>query len=143
MVLSLEYKKIEMRKYNYEMSQKPVLQKIMRLQELIIVKLNYVSNDYGQSWFRGILFILSISIITNVLLVLITYCGSDIYKSISLFTQEKFWHEVITFMWLPFTKIEDVTSYSLLYNLIYILGKILIAYGLFQTAVSFRKYSKG
>lgn len=138
-ILSLRYKEIEMRRYKADFDKLSILEKIRNIDEIIIVKLNYWSNDYGQSWLRGVAFTLLVSFIFTILL-------SIINKEIGLtnfyyqFFQQDFWNRVIEFLWFP--SVDEFKSKDLLYVITSLLGKIMVAYGIFQTAMSFRKYSK-
>lgn len=137
-ILSLKYKEKEMRHYNEDFDKLSLLDKLRNFDEIIIVKLNYWSSDYGQSWTRGVCFTLIVSVIFTFALAIINH-EIQMHNIIRSVSQPDFWKEVINFLWFPST---DFKSDELLYIIISLLGKILVAYGMFQTAMSFRKYSK-
>ncbi len=142
-VMALKYREIEMKIYNKEFEMYSFKKKLSNIDEITIMKLNYWSNDYGQSWMKGILFTFFTSFIFTFALMLLTqdlvfYGGM---KDLFLFNVH-FWIEVLNFLWLPSTFLDDFQSKGLLYTLICLIGKIMVAFGIFQTAASFRKYSK-
>ena len=137
-ILSLKYKEKEMRHYNEDFSKLSFVDKLRNFDEIIIVKLNYWSSDYGQSWTRGICFTLIISTIFTFLLALINH-EIQWCNLLSFVSNKDFWKEVINFLWFPST---DFKSDALIYIITSLLGKVLVAYGMFQIAMSFRKYSK-
>ena len=137
-IMSLKYKEIEMRRYKEDFDRLSLLGKLKNIDEIIIVKLNFWSNDYGQSWTRGVIFTLAISFIFTLTLSFIN--NEIILKDIMWhLTHQDFWREVINFLWFPSSEFK---SDELIYIIIALLGKLLVAYGMFQTAMSFRKYSK-
>lgn len=143
-IMALNYRTIEMKKYNEMLNNMSFFKKMQNLEEMLIIKLNYWSNDYGQSWAKGIAFTCTISFITTFILMTLSkniiFDGS--YLNFFLFTS-KFWIGVIDFLWIPSTSLEKCYPQGVLYTILYLVGKVLVAYGMFQTAASFRKYSKG
>ena len=137
-IMSLKYKELEMRRYKEDFDKLPILERLKNIDEIIIVKLNFWSNDYGQSWMRGVVFTLLISFIFTYILTIIDYDGK-IDGIVYYVSNQYFWKDVINFLWVPSMEFK---SHGLLYVIIALLGKILVAYGMFQTAMSFRKYSK-
>lgn len=142
-ILALQYREIEMKLYNKDLSNLAIKKRVEKIEENIIVKLNFLSNKYGQSWVRGVVFTSIIAVVSIIILQFIT--GEISFTgAISDFILIKpiFWKEALLFLWLPSTSLESIYDYGLLYLIIYVLGKILIAYGIIQTVLSFRKYSK-
>lgn len=112
----------------------------------ILLWLNKLSNNYGTNWILGCLFCVIISIIFESLISLslgeyvLCFNPSDW----AIFSQ-KLWINALEFLWLPnidsFKDLladERCTPWTIM---AYIAGKSLIAYGIFQTVVAFRKYS--
>lgn len=139
-ILSLEYRRMEMTLYQDYF--KKNFDKVS-IEEQIIVKLNWLSNNYGQSWLRGMLF-------TCITAIVSTLCLDLISQEITLsgtinnliFLRSSFWKDVIAFLWLPSTSLEGIDNYGVLYLIVYCIGKIIVAYGIIQTVLSFRRYSK-
>ncbi len=110
--------------------------------DYIMLWLNKYSNNNGLSWVRGVIF----TVISCIVFYFIFYiCHSDDF-SFKYF----FWENLIKYLWLP-NGIDDLISFlkskpnffiGFIGLISYILGKILIAYGIFQTISAFRKYVK-
>lgn len=139
-ILSLKYKEIEMRRYNEDFDKLSFLKKIKSLDEITIVKLNFWSNDYGQSWIRGIIFTLMVSFTFTLLLSIINSEVFMLKDLLNLLSNKEFWNKVIEFLWFP--SVDELQSRDLWVVIVLLFGKILVAYGIFQTVSSFRKYSK-
>lgn len=139
-IMSLKYKEIEMRRYKKEFDSQPLKTRLKNLDEIIIVKFNYWSNDYGQSWTRGVIFTIIVSFIFSFVLYFLEHELLFSFKNIiHILTHQYFWKDVINFLWFPSS---DFNSNEILYVVIALIGKVLVAYGMFQTAMSFRKYNK-
>lgn len=142
-ILALQYREMEMKLYNEDLSNLPIKKRVKKIEEYIIVKLNFLSNNYGQSWVRGVIFTGVAAVVSTVILQFIigkiSFTGTF---SDFILIKSTFWKEALLFLWLPSTSLESIYNHGLLYLIIYILGKILIAYGIIQTVLSFRKYSK-
>mgnify|MGYP001396096755 CR=1 FL=1 len=113
--------------------------------DLLMLWLNKISNNHGLSWNRGLLF----TILCGLLFYLIFYVCYD-----DLSYRMYFWGNFIKYIWL-FNGIDDLIQFlklpshtlgdsliRLLGSICYIIGKILVAYGIFQTISAFRKYVK-
>lgn len=113
--------------------------------DLLMLWLNKISNNHGLSWSRGLLF----TILCGLLFYLIFYVCYD-----DLSYRMYFWGNFIKYIWL-FNGIDDLIQFlklpshtlgdsliRLLGSICYIIGKILVAYGIFQTISAFRKYVK-
>lgn len=112
----------------------------------LLLWLNKVSNNFGTNWLTGCLFCVTVSILS---VCLINYSIGEYVPCLIpsdwvLFSKE-FWIKTLEFLWLP-----DLESFKDLISsegcspwtiIIYIIGKSLIAYGIFQTVAAFRKYS--
>ena len=113
--------------------------------DLLMLWLNKISNNHGLSWNRGLFF----TIFCGLLFYLIFYgCYDD------LSYRMYFWGNFIKYIWL-FNGIDDLIQFlnqpsnsfgdcliRFLGSICYIIGKILVAYGIFQTISAFRKYVK-
>lgn len=135
-ILSLNYKAIEMKKYRAE------LKGTNRYSEKFILRLNTISNNNGLRWDIGIVFTLLSAIIFHSLYALsineYSFGGNPMQWVI---LTSDFWKEILNFLWLPsgFKELDNEKS-TVLSSFLYILGKILIGYGIYQTISAFRKY---
>ncbi len=100
---------------------------IYKLDKFLLL-LNYISNDNGYSWFRGIIFTLTISFITFTI-----YCK---YTDISI----SFQNFILYISSFPKLQINEAFSWKI--ELITWIGRIFIGYGIYQTIAAFRKYGK-
>lgn len=109
--------------------------------DLLMLWLNKLSNNHGLSWIRGVMF----TVITCFVFYFIFYlCQND------FFSKYFFWENLMKYFWLP-NGIDDLISFlksnsnifiGIIGVISYLLGKIFIAYGVFQTISAFRKYVK-
>lgn len=109
--------------------------------DLLMLWLNKLSNNHGLSWIRGVMF----TIITCFAFYFIfCLCQND------FFSKYFFWENLMKYFWLP-NGIDDLMSFlksnsnifiGTIGVISYLLGKIFIAYGIFQTISAFRKYVK-
>ena len=109
--------------------------------DLLMLWLNKLSNNHGLSWVRGVIF----TAITCFVFYFIFYlCQND------SFSRYFFWENLMKYFWLP-NGIGDLISFlksspnmfiGIIGVISYLLGKIFIAYGIFQTISAFRKYVK-
>jgi hypothetical protein len=103
----------------------------------ILLLLNYLSNNNGNSWFRGVGFTLTTGLLFFILYLRtlnIQFCFDEDYKDYVIFISS-------------FPKLE-LEKYSALNNewkiqLVLWLSRIFISYGIYQTIAAFRKYGKG
>lgn len=143
-IISNHFKMLEMRKYQSELKENKKNRNTFEyLNEISILKLNYISNKHGQYWFQGVIFTFFLSVIFYFIFALST-------NQIGLISQLNaesitlcglYWKEVLRYLWLPdISGIKDL-EVGFWGTLIFILGKIFIAYGIYQTIAAFRKYS--
>ncbi|TRX22026.1 hypothetical protein [Flavobacterium franklandianum] len=105
--------------------------------DTFILLLNWLSNDNGRSWFRGVIFTLSIAFLFFLLyfhFIGIVFCFEDHFKDYIIFITS-------------FPKLE-LETYSCENNywevkLIIFVARIFVSYGIYQTITAFRKYAKG
>lgn len=121
----------------------------------LILNFNWYSNKNGISWIRGIFFTGSVWLVAFSIYFL---CKNGIYfpwedNCYLIFLKSSFWQEAFDYLWLP-EGLDGLTSKFGLINLerpswakisgtiVYFLGKIFIAYGIFQIISAFRKFVK-
>lgn len=138
-IQALIFKAYEIDAYQHTLSWK------RNFSDLLMLWLNKISNNHGLSWNRGLFF----TIFCGLLFYLIFYgCYDD------LSYRMYFWGNFIKYIWL-FNGIDDLIQFlnqplnsfgdcliRFLGSICYIIGKILVAYGIFQTISAFRKYVK-
>ena len=109
------------------------------LWELILLKLNTFSNNNGLSWFRGILFTFFVWFFFYSLFIM---CRDGIGNTFFL-NIPRYQEEFLKYLWLP-NGFDGLFSakLSLGATSVFILGKIFIGYGIYQTISAFRKYGK-
>jgi len=145
---ALEYKRYEMNSYSNELRAEK-----NKCQEKIVLWLNRVSNNHGLGWFRGICFTAIVWFVSYVLFAM----SSDSFEGLNfdnytfLLTDRSFWIDAFNFLWIPHG-IDILTEgmennlhvwwSSLFMIFTFILGKIAIAYGIFQTISAFRKHGQ-
>ncbi|WP_461629543.1 pentapeptide repeat-containing protein [Labilibaculum euxinus] len=107
--------------------------------ELLLLNLNTISNKNGLSWFRGLTFTLVAWILFYGLFIMSRDGIGDVFFLSIETNREGF----INYLWLPSglkDLFNDSKTTSWLSSSIFILGKIAIAYGIYQTITAFRKY---
>ena len=148
-IASIEFNVKEMNKYWIEVRGKEKCEldkngekrEKCRCSEFILLTLNLLSNKYGKSWTRGILFTFTVWILFFGIFVMIR----DGIGGTFIFCIPELRKEAIEYFWLPngieglFSKGINVCWSAILF---FFLGKIFIAYGIFQTISAFRKYGK-
>lgn len=145
-ITALSYRKYEMLSFTEELNWTK-----KNISEKIVLYLNRLSNNHGLSWTRGIAF---------TLIVWLFFYSSFSWASngfiitsefeTMIFAQKEFWANAINFLWLPQGLVELtkglLNSVNWLHFFImilsFILGKVFIAYGIYQLVASFRKYGK-
>lgn len=151
--MALMFKSFEMNAYNLELD----WSKTNRSDKLILF-LNSLSNNHGLSWVRGLCFTSIVWIICFTIFVITRDGLASPWDEDSYFIyfDVNFWREAVNFLWLPdgFDSLTGLTKdkgiYTSQHNILnilfgtvcFLLGKILIAYGIFQTISAFRKYVK-
>jgi hypothetical protein len=142
---ALYYRKLEMDAYTRELFLEP-----KKCQEKTILILNKISNNHGLSWTRGVGFTIGTALVFYYLYYI---AKNDFHLSsnyISYYNVKEFIINAIQFLWIP-EGIKDLPNelflskswYSFLTMILsFFLGKILIAYGIYQTVAAFRKHGK-
>lgn len=108
--------------------------------------LNEYSNNFGTSWIRGICFTLIFSMFFFIILLIVnSYLDSDYPLCLNIYYEpEKFSFTLNYFLKFVFNlgfNDKEIQSNGWLY-LIFIIAKIFISYGIYQTIQAFRKYGK-
>ncbi|GGG46579.1 hypothetical protein [Bizionia arctica] len=103
----------------------------------ILLFLNWISNNNGRSWLRGVLFTIIVSVIFCVLYFFTLNIESHQYPN---------YKELILFI-TSFPKLElekfEIQNKSWEISLVIWLARIFISYGIYQTITAFRKYGRG
>lgn len=142
---ALAFQKLEMKFYEYELKEKKaekdkgILKTISIYTDIIILKCNKYSNNYGTSWFRGFMFTIILSI-AFYLVFLCFFWDQLFFKWEHTGQWIKHWLEFLNITKLntkPFGCKENSWSYVILF-----IAKIFIGYGYYQTAQAFRKFGK-
>jgi hypothetical protein len=146
-ISALEYRTKELISYSKELKDKKI-----KCQERIVLFLNRCSNYHGIDWGRGLLFTLGSWIIFYALFTLSKddfYCLIHTNCKFALF-DSNYMADALNYLWIP-EGLNDlsnalIANHSLISSismiLFFVLGKILIAYGAFQTISAFRRHGK-
>ncbi len=113
--------------------------------EIILLSLNWLSNGHGKSYSRGVIFTLSVGILTFYFLMLSTskyeyapYINWDIVsENIPLYAQFLLPTHKFDFLGESFMSKTTLSNWYYLWD---ILGRIFIGYGIYQTVQAFRKF---
>lgn len=137
-------KAIEHKLFLKEYKFKPTLSFIS---EYILLFLNNISNQFETDWIRGILFCIVVSIISvSIIGLSINEYTFTLKASEWVILSDDFWRKSLEFLWLPnldnFQNLSSNSNCKALTICSYIIGKSLVAYGIFQTISAFRRYSK-
>ncbi|MGL5785760.1 MAG: hypothetical protein ACRCX4_02915, partial [Bacteroidales bacterium] len=119
-----------------------------KLKECIVLFFNKISNDFGQSWVRGIIFTMLSAFI---FFILINYIGLDkdnrIFEITGRFEDLKCFGNI----WVKYLKILNVLNFNdkleqFQFNAwgetLFFVSKIFVSYGIYQTVSAFRKFGK-
>lgn len=103
----------------------------------VLLLLNLISNNNGNSWIRGVIFTFFVSFLFFILYtnnIDIDIYDCDLLKKYILFVSS-----------FPKLELEEYSNQNQLWNikLIIFLARIFIAYGIYQTISAFRKFGKG
>lgn len=113
--------------------------------EGIVLWFNKYSNNFGLSWWRGMLFTISVAFIFYTLFFITINSVIWFDNPLNwLIFQPNYWKYVFEYLWLPdgIKELKEAPYSSLWSYIWFIFGKIVIAYGIYQTISAFRKYSK-
>ena len=145
-IIALNFRMNEMNSFKNELKSKKG-----NCEEKIVLWLNNFSNSHGLSWFKGVCF----TILAWVLFFTIyEWSVNNFYFSFKiealLLLHQEYWTEAIGFLWLPLglgkltesLNLDRIWLSSISMVISFILGKIAIAYGIYQTISAFRKHGK-
>ena len=108
------------------------------ISEITVLFFNKWSNKFGMSWTRGVIF----TVIVWILFFSITVMCRDGIGTNFIWTNQQYLQESFRYL-IIYNNIELLNSnFNLAEFLFFILGKIFISYGIFQTISAFRKYGK-
>jgi len=146
-ILALKFKSQEMQKYWFELSAEIFCNgKVCRLPEWFLLLLNTISNNNGRWWLQGFFFTIFVWYGFYAWFIQLR----DGIGAIFSLNSPKYIKDFVMYFWLPNgfnglfrdNTVTTVEAISLSAICVFILGKILIGYGIFQTISAFRKYSK-
>ncbi len=149
-IKAMQYREKEMSSYSKELnSQRSRANFGTWLTDESILFLNTMSNKNGLSWLRGICFTISCAII---FFWIINFFGiENDYPRFFVLDLETFHFEGIGDIWKRFLNMFYLTDFKEKFNSIelnafgetvFFLSKIFISYGIYQTIVAFRKFSR-
>lgn len=144
---ALKFKSYEMNAYRESL-------KISRKtwEDVTLLNLNRFSNKHGLSWFRGVIFTIILWQLCYSMFIMFKDGFAFPWESdcVCLLGEQNYWNGAFQYLWLPdgldelsvlFQK--DVMTISLIGGAFsFLIGKIAIAYGIYQTISAFRKYGK-
>lgn len=142
---SIEISKLRALEHNLYLKENHLQLSFSSISDHILLLLNKYSNNFGTNWMRGCLFCIFVSMLFVALIDLslneYTFCINPINWVIF---SDNFWVKTLEFIWLPnlnsFNNLTSLDGCNAFTVISYIAGKSLIAYGIFQTIVAFRKY---
>lgn len=149
-IKAMQYREKEMSSYSKELTTQRARAKFWAwLTDESILFLNTVSNKNGLSWLRGIIFTFVCAI---VFFWIINFFGIEDGQSRFFILDFKTFHfEGVGEIWKRFLNMFYLTSFkdkfegvklNALGETVFFLSKIFISYGIYQTIVAFRKFSK-
>lgn len=139
--------RIDYLKYNALEQNRFLANSELTFNDRVLLKLNKKSNDFGNNWVMGVLFTLRKAILFFVL-VLFTNTFLESKYPLSINYKEDFASlsqilvEFLKFVFSLGFDNKAIQSNGILY-LLFIIAKIYIGYGIYQTISAFRKYGKG
>jgi hypothetical protein len=138
-ISALSYNKLEMKLYAKTL-------KFKKFSDWSVLKLNWLSNNYGADWIWGSLFTIIGGLVFYSLFNMSVFGIGFIWEKDYNFilNDEKFWIGFVNYFWLP-TGFSDLITENKIQGgifggIFFAIGKILIAYGIYQTIAAFRKY---
>lgn len=144
---ALHYRGSEMSKYRSELWKDVTKWKLSKITDLLLLTLNTISNNNGRWWLLGCLFTVSAAFIFYSLYsISIGYTEWSLDYNNWVCLDPNYWKEVLGFLWLPnlsgFNRLETTINTHVMSYVWFILGKIMVTYGIYQTISAFRKYGK-
>lgn len=145
---ALSYRSSEMAKYRSELWADIKKWKLEKITDLFLLGLNTVSNNNGRWWLLGLGFTIGVSFLFYSLFSLsMGYSVWSVNINNWVICDPNYWKNVLGFLWLPnlegFKELTDTKLNASLWSYVwFIIGKIAVAYGIYQTISAFRKYGK-
>lgn len=148
-ILSIHFQKLEMEAYRKSLrltdnfNELSAMKKIRTFVKMccdrFLLYMNKLSNNYGTSWFHGVCYTITVWFVFFSWFAMAKYGigGSFIW------TNEYYLKYAIDYFWL-FNGIDGLSELRTSWGEIipFILGKIFIGYGIYQTIAAFRKYGR-
>lgn len=133
-ILAMEYKAKEMELYRKE------VRHWKTAGTFVLLFLNKCSNRYGKSWVQGIVFIVINWIFFFSLFVFFRDGWGDTF----IWTDPVYMKEAVNYLWLldGLNSISNCEIMNWGMIAVFILGKVMIAYGIYQTISAFRRFGK-
>lgn len=139
-ISAVAYNKIEMKLYAETLS-------IRKFADWSMLRLNFISNNYGSDWLWGIVFTIACGLICYSMFIISVF-GFGLFWEDNwnfIYNDNKFWSGFVNYFWLPtgFNALikDDIVQGGIRGGFTFITGKIMIAYGIYQTVAAFRKYT--
>lgn len=144
-IRALDFRAKEMQAYRKKLRGKAYKSNEYKWSEKFVLFLNCYSNKYGLKWFRGCIFTFGFSaLFTTIYMFFNQELGFEIpylnWQDDSWIRISIYWKNVLSYLWIP--KFPDLNSITVIALIFYILGKIIVGYGLYQTIAAFRKHGK-
>jgi hypothetical protein len=140
-ILALDYSVLELKSHSNDLQTRAFSKNNLN-QDLVILGLNLISNKNGKSWLRGVIFTFSVAIIFYYITIISTnnYIIGWNLSSNNISKAGKYFFEYMT----PTHKVDflDTEGTSILTYFFDFVGRIFIAFGIYQTVQAFRKYGK-
>lgn len=138
--------KIDYLKYNALEQNNLLSNKSLNFNDRTLLELNKKSNDFGNNWTKGVVFTLKKGVMFFSLLIIVnSFITSNYPLSININWNFAPFSQVLTeFLKFVFSlgfDNQEIQSNGFLY-LIFIIAKIYIGYGIYQTIAAFKKYGK-
>ncbi len=132
---------LEFKKYEFELYRKSLNKDKNKRGSRVILWLNKVTSDYNTNWIKGLAFTLVYGLVFYLILYLLVFGSRDLKDVI---IENRFWLGYFKFLIIPNfnSPFEDNNIEKWYQYLFFIIGKIAITYGAYETIQSFRKYGK-
>lgn len=138
---AINYQVKEMNAYAKELRASKFIKK---LDDIIVLFFNWISNNYGSSWFRGFVFTSILTLIVHICIIKFLY-GHVVLYSDNWESSLALYIKLFNVTNWKFEHLEILNEKPDLRNLFYVIlfvGRIFIGYGYYQTISAFRKFGK-
>lgn len=141
---AINFHKVEMELYRQELNTKPKKKKENATR--FSLWLNKISNNFGTSWFKGIIFTLLTSLLFYCIFLITLFSSSKIqpkYTSKALEQTLTHWLEFLNITKWNFKYFDvELSDLGFFSYLVLFISRIFIGYGYYQIVQAFRKYGK-